>query len=200
MCREHRARRQAPRGLRALCSAALVLLGCGGNTGLRMTDGTDFHAYVQSRSGGASGGELARVRFRPSLCDGEAMQPEHALLDENNLVEFLTRQHLDVTVDRPRADLVYLNIAGAGTDGPVRMRVAILENADQAGTELHEALLQHGEGAWGVHRSNLAALVPVGPYSEAIAFAAKTKLACWGVFTAAGTDDTFVVPGGYLEL
>jgi len=75
-----------------------------------------------------------------------------------------------------------------------------LDNADQAGSELHEALLQHGEGAWGVHRSNLAALIPTGPYTEALAFAAKTKLACWGVFTAAGTDDTFVVPGGYFEL
>jgi hypothetical protein len=178
----------------------LALPGCGGSNGLQMTDGSDFHAFVQYRNGEATGGELAQVRFKPSLCDGEPMQPDHSHLDENNLVAFLTRQHLDVRIDRPRADLVYLNINGAGTEAPVRMRVAILENADQAGAELHEALLQHGEGAWGVHRANLAALVPVGPYSDAIAFAAKTKLACWGVFTAAGTDDTFVVPGGYLEL
>ncbi|MEO7037077.1 MAG: hypothetical protein ABI548_24200 [Polyangiaceae bacterium] len=176
------------------------LFGCGGNTGLRMTDGSDFRAYVEDRSGPAAGGELAEVRFKASLCDSEPMQPEHAHLDESDLVNFLTRQHLDVRVDRPRADLVYLNINGAGTESPVRIRVAILDNADQAGNQLHEALLQHGEGAWGVHRSNLAALVPTGPYTEAIAFAAKTKLACWGVFTAAGTDDTFVVPGGYFEL
>jgi hypothetical protein len=183
-----------------LCLGFLALPGCGGSNGLQMTDGTDFHSFVQYRNGDTTGGELAQVRFKTSLCDGEPMQPDHTHLDENNLVAFLTRQHLDVRIDRPRADLVYLNINGAGTETPVRMRVAILENADQAGTELHEALLQHGEGAWGVHRSNLAALVPVGPYSDAIAFAAKTKLACWGVFTAAGTDDTFVVPGGYLEL
>ena len=178
----------------------VLLAACGGNTGLRMTDGTDFHAYVQPRTGPAAGGELAELRFKASLCDGEPMAPEHARLDENNLVEFLTRQHLDVRIDRPRADLVYLNINGAGTEAPVRMRVAILDTPDQAGNELHEALLQHGEGAWGVHRSNLAALVPFGPYTDSIAFAAKSKLACWGVFTAAGTDDTFVVPGGYLEL
>jgi len=179
---------------------SLLLLGCSGNTGLRMTDGSDFRAYVQDRNGSATGGELAQVKFRPSLCDTEPMQPEHAHLDENNLVQFLIRQHLDVRVDRPRADLVYLIINGAGTESPVRVRVAILDSADHAGAELHEALLQHGEGAWGVHRSNLAALVPTGPYTEALAFAAKTKLACWGVFTAAGTDDTFVVPGGYFEL
>ena len=178
----------------------LLLAACGSNTSLRMTDGSDFRAYVQDRRAPATGGELAEVAFKPSLCDGEPMQPDHSQLDENNLVQFLTRQHLDVRIDRPRADLVYLNINGAGTEAPVRMRVAILENADQAGNELHEAILQHGEGAWGVHRSNLAALVPVGPYTDAIAFAAKTKLACWGVFTAAGQDDTFVVPGGYLEL
>jgi len=178
----------------------ITLTACGGNEGLHMTDGTDFHAYVKHRRGEATGGELAEVQFNSNLCSGEAMLPEHARLDENNLVEFLTRQHLDVRIDRPRADLVYLNINGAGTDRPVRMRVAILESADQAGNELHEALLQHGEGAWGVHRSNLAALVAFGTYTESIAFAAKTKLACWGVFTAAGRDDTFVVPGGYLEL
>jgi hypothetical protein len=178
----------------------LLLSGCGGNNGLQMTDGTDFHAYVQRRNGNASGGELAQIRFKASVCDGEPLQPDHGRLDENSLVEFLTRQHLDVRVERPRADLVYLNINGAGTAAPVRMRVAILETADQAGNELHAALLEQGKGAWGVHRSNVAALVPIGPYSDAIAFAAKTKLACWGVFTAAGADDTFVVPGGYLEL
>src|SRR5436190_16083776 len=90
--------------------ASGLLTACGGNAGLRMTDGTDFHAYVQRRPGNASGGELAEVRFRASVCDSEPLTPEHAPLDENNLVQFLTRQHLDVRVDRPRADLVYLNI------------------------------------------------------------------------------------------
>ena len=179
---------------------SLLLCACGGNTGLRMTDGSDFRAYVEDRPGSATGGELAEVQFKASLCDAEPTKPEHARLTENDLVQFLVRQHLDVRIDRPRADLVYLIINGAGTENPVRVRVAILDTADQAGSELHQALLQHGEGAWGVHRSNLAALVPVGPYNEALAFAAKTKLACWGVFTAAGTDDTFVVPGGYFEL
>jgi hypothetical protein len=33
-----------------------------------------------------------------------------------------------------------------------------------------------------------------------LAFALKTRLACWGVLTVAGRDDDFVVPGGYTEL
>ena len=54
--------------------------------------------------------------------------------------------------------------------------------------------------SWGVHRSNLAVLGPAGDPSDTITFAAVTKLACWGVFTIAETDDAFVVPGGYTEL
>jgi hypothetical protein len=61
-------------------------------------------------------------------------------------------------------------------------------------------LLEHGSGAWGVHRSNLAVLGPAGSHADDVTFAAKTKLACWGVFTIAGRDDTFVVPGGYTEI
>ena len=35
---------------------------------------------------------------------------------------------------------------------------------------------------------------------EALAFAVKYKLVCWGVFTYAGLDDAYVVPGPYAEL
>src|SRR5262249_59615197 len=122
------------------------------------------------------------------------------VLTEANLIEFLSRQQYDVRVERPRSDLVYLNVTGAGTEGPVRLRVAILKSSAEAGRELHEAILQHGPGSWGVHRSNLAVLAPIGDADEVVSFAVKTKLACWGVLTMAGLDDTFVVPGGYLEL
>ncbi|MGC4088526.1 MAG: hypothetical protein QM756_11650 [Polyangiaceae bacterium] len=82
----------------------------------------------------------------------------------------------------------------------MRMRVAILRNADEAGAELNQGILQHGIGSWGVHRSNLAVLGPIGALTDDMTFAAKAKLACWGVFTIADRDDTFVVPGGYFEL
>ncbi|MFC1643383.1 hypothetical protein ACFL5O_12005 [Myxococcota bacterium] len=96
--------------------------------------------------------------------------------------------------------MVYLNLSGVGTQSPVRLRVAILKNKDQASRELHEGILQHGLGSWGVHRSNLAVLGPVGATEDDLCLAAKLKLPCWGVFTLAGNDDTFVVPGAYLEL
>ena len=39
-----------------------------------------------------------------------------------------------------------------------------------------------------------------GEVGNIMAFAERTKLACWGVLTVAGPDDAMVVPGGYREL
>ena len=186
--------------VRLLVPTLLVLTACGGDLGLRVTSRTDPRSFVRDPAGGPAGSNLDALRFRAGLCDPEALRPDYARLDETSLIRFLEAQRLDVRVDRPRADLVYLNVANAGTEKPVRLRVAILANADEAGLDLHEAILEHGPGSWGVHRSNLAILGPIGSPEDDIAFAAATKLACWGVFTIAGTDDTFVVPGGYTEL
>lgn len=184
---------------RAYLLGALLLSGCGAESTLHMT-GTDWRAYVQERGGGSPGTEVTSLQFKPSICDGENLRQEVAPLTEESFLSFLARQGIDVRLERQRADLVYANLTGGGTASPVRMRIAILRSADEAGRELHEAILQHGEGSWGVHRSNLAVLGPVGATQDDLAFAARTKLACWGVMTIAGTDDTFVVPGGYLEL
>jgi hypothetical protein len=178
----------------------IALAGCGAETGLRMTSGSDWHSFVRDRGGGAASAQLDAIRFRPGLCDPEELPQDYARLDETSLVRFLERQHIDARIDRPRADLLYLNVGGAGTEKPIRLRVAILANADEAGRELHQGILQHGPGSWGVRRSNLAVLGPIGSPTDDIAFAGITKLACWGVFTIAGTDDTFVLPGGYTEL
>ena len=179
--------------------APLGVPGCG-SPALRMTSGTDWHSFVRHRSGGPATSELDAIRFRQGLCDADELRPDYARLDEGSIVRFLERQHIDARVERPRADLMYLNVGGAGTERPIRLRVAILASADEAGRELHQGILQHGPGSWGVRRSNLAVLGPVGSQGDDIAFAGVTKLACWGVFTIAGTDDTFVVPGGYTEL
>ncbi|MDP9033584.1 MAG: hypothetical protein M3O50_02160 [Myxococcota bacterium] len=40
---------------------------------------------------------------------------------------------------------------------------------------------------------------PNSSTSDDIAFAATTKLACWGTFTVAAADDVFVIPGAYGE-
>jgi hypothetical protein len=166
-----------------------------------VNDRSDVHAYVVRTSGGAAtANDPAGLRFKPGLCDAQELRPDGQTLSEGNLIEFLSRQQLDVRIERPRSDLIYLVVSGAGTDVPVRLRVAVLKNADEAGAELHQALLQHGSGAWGVRRSNLAVLGPIGSLDDDLTFAAKTRLACWGMFMTSGRDDAYAVPGGYREL
>ncbi|HET9958727.1 MAG TPA: hypothetical protein VFQ61_29745 [Polyangiaceae bacterium] len=194
------ARFTAARFIATMVAAGALATGCGPAPMLRMTDGSNYRSFVQDRSGGAPTEDLSRLRFRPELCQGEDLRPETATLDELHLVRFLEKQGIDVRVERPRADLTYLLISGQGTQTPIRVRVAILTDADAAGRELHEAMLQHGPGSWGVHRSNLAVLGPIGEPADNMTFAAKTKLACWGVFSVTGTDDAFTVPGAYREL
>lgn len=190
--------------MRSARTALLLVLAtataCGSELPLVVTEQSDWRAYVTARDGGPPSLDPAAIRFRAGLCDGEDLRPEMSTLNEEHLIGFLRKQGVDVRVERQRADLVYLNLAGVGTESPVRLRVAILKDADQAGRELHEALLQHGPGWWGVHRSNIAVLGPGGSLEDDLRFAARLKLPCWGVFTVAGRDDTFAVPGGYLEL
>jgi len=183
-----------------LLAISLLVAGCGGGQGLTLSSSVSWSSFVQDKRGGAASSNPREMRFRPNLCEASELRPEYGLLDETHVISFLERQSIDVRIERPRADLVYLNLAGTVAQRPVRLRVAILPSADEAGRELHEAILQHGTGAWGVHRSNLAILGPLGEPTDTIAFAAITHLACWGVFTIGGRDDTFVIPGGYTEL
>ena len=179
---------------------ALGLIGCSSAT-FHINDRSSVKTYVSQPSGGpANAANPAGLRFKPGLCTAEELRPDGRVLTEGNLIEFLNRQQLDVRIERPRADLIYLVVSGAGTDAPVRLRVAILNGPSQAGLDLHQALLEHGSGSWGVHRANLAVLGPIGSLDDDLVFAAKTRLSCWGMFMTAGRDDTYAVPGGYREL
>lgn len=179
------------------------LLGCGvlacGGRDLELVDGSNWKSYVYER-GEPWGEALGDLVFRREVCEGEDLTPEYDRLDENDLIRFLEARKVKLRVERPRDDLAYLIVDDGRTKQPARLRVAILENADEAGRELAEAIAQHGNGSWGVHRSNLAVLGPVGDTSHDLAFAAETKLVCWGVFTIVGSRDTVVIPGGYREL
>jgi hypothetical protein len=178
---------------------ALMLAHCGGSQ-LHTTGAVSLDTGSGSASANVEGSMTpGEMRLKPSACQGELLKPEYAPLSEGALVKFLTAHGYESRIVRARGDLVYVDIMNAG-EHPVRLRVAILNDPPAAGRELHEAILQHGPGSWGVHRSNLAVLAPIGDPDEVVSFAVKTKLACWGVFTMAGLDDTFVVPGGYLEL
>ena len=194
---------RAQRGVpsRAASALAACLLACSGCGGLhpdpyRATSEWSPHAYPR---GGPEGADLAGAQLRAEVCAGQDLRPEYARLSEAALVQFLQARSAEVTVERPRGDLAYVHMTGL--DGAqLRLRVAVLSSADEAGRELALAIAQHGKGSWGVHRSNLAVLGPVQPPARVIELVSKTKLACWGVLTLGSGDDVYVVPGGYREL
>lgn len=192
------------------CRSIVLLLGlpffgCAANAELGYADSA-VSANASAQASGAGPGdstpgpaELGGRRLRPDACDGIDLAPDYDERSVDHLIAFLKGRGVTPETVEARGDLVYLDIKGPS--GSVRLRVAILKSASEAGRELHGALLQHGHGAWGVHRSNLAVLAPQNTsFDEAVGFATKTQLACWGVLTVTGRDDTFVVPGGYTEI
>jgi hypothetical protein len=140
------------------------------------------------------------MRLREDVCRSLDTKPVDRPLDESDFVAFLKTQKLDSRLIRARSDLVFVDVMNAGTKQPIRFRVAILGTPGAAGHELHGALLEHGEGSWGLQRGNLALLAPNAPLDDIVVMASKLHLACWGVLMVAGHDDTYVVPGGYTEL
>jgi hypothetical protein len=180
-----------------------LLLACPGcaETTLRVPPNVTWQQFAVSRDGSDN---PASLHLRPDVCEGFDLHPDYSPLNEASFVQFLQRQHYQVQVQRQQVDakdreLNYVFVSVPGIAQPVPLRVAVLQNADDAGRSLLEGVLQRGAGSWGVHRSNVAVLGPTGSSSDDVAFAAATKLACWGAFTLAGTDDAFVVPGGYAE-
>jgi hypothetical protein len=134
----------------------------------------------------------------PSVCSGIDLQPASTTLDEQSILDFLKAQNIPTRVSRERSDLVYVETQLNGKT--TRLRVAILPSSIVAGRELHDAIRQHGKGAWGVHRGNLAVLGPIDSVDSITAYADQTKLACWGVLTIGASEEAYVVPGGYREL
>jgi hypothetical protein len=180
----------------AFAGIVLAAAGCG--------ESTPPTAYLTTPGGGdrylRGSMSLGEMHLRNDVCDGvPENRPDANHLDESALAAFLQRQGFQSTVVRARADLVYLDVTGAGGEQPVRLRVAVLDDSRAAAADLHRALLEHGDGSWGVHRSNLAVLAPIGSIDQIVEFAGRSKLACWGVLTVSGRDDDFVIPGGYME-
>jgi hypothetical protein len=181
----------------------MCLASCGGAPiALHVPPNVTWQQFAVSRDGS---GDLAAMRIRPEVCDGLDVRPDYSTLNEASFVRFLEQMHYEVQVQRQQVDakdreLDYVFVTVPGIAQPVPLRVAVLQNADDAGRSLLEGLLQRGSGSWGVHRANLAVLGPTGTKSDDLAFAAATKLACWGTLTVAmSSDDVVVVPGGYTE-
>jgi hypothetical protein len=189
---------------RLVCCCWLVV-GCGASPNPRLPEQPSSNLESKVRdsdvadlSHGSPTFALGEVRLRPDACSGVDLHPDYRELSVAQLIEFLRASGYEPSETRARNDLSYLDLKTP--NGPVRLRVATLESSRAAGRDLHEAILQHGPGAWGVHRANLAVLGPNSDPENMLAFALKTRLACWGVLTVAGRDDNFVVPGGYTEL
>ncbi len=162
--------------------------------GYGMKFGREVYTYDESLS-------LGKMTLRDDVCSDYDTHGQYNRIDQQSIVEFLQARGYTMKVTRARGNLYYVDLPVQAVKDPVpRLRVAILDSAENAGYQLNRALLQHGNGAWGVHRSNVAILAPLGTIEEIIEFAARTKIACWGILTVAGKGSTYVVPGGYFEL
>jgi hypothetical protein len=169
--------------------AALALVGCGVNA--------SFHLSSHGSNKFRAGGDPREARYLAEACEGVELAPERRELTIAALEEHLRERGVTFRMRMERPDLHLYDIEVDGQT--LQLRVATLDSARAAGRHLHLALLEHGMGYWGVHRSNLAILGPPGAVEDVLALGLETGLACFGVMTLAGRDDTFAVPGAYFE-
>lgn len=190
------------RVIACLSLGAVVACSVSGGTQLNVKNSGNHGSLVRDvdpndldKGGTASG--APNLRYQKEVCQGIDLRPNYTHLTADSFLEQLKTANLEYTIEEARADLIYVDVkTGENTS---RFRVATLPSAVDAGRHLHEAILQHGRGSWGIQRSNLAVLGPIGDEDDVVEFAATSKLCCWGTIMVAGRDDTFVVPGGYLE-
>ncbi len=145
---------------------------------------------------------LGRFKVREEACEGIDTHTITGTLAQDDLARFLEAQGTPAVQVKARGNLYWYDFPGTDADegDVVRLRLAVLEDSAQAADELHAALLHHGPGWWGLRRSNLSILAPKAGVSEAMAFALRHKLMCWGMASMAQADDVYVVPGPYMEL
>lgn len=192
----------------ALCTCAAALAAALASTGCRGIDADvqypsdlpSLDSQLQTPEGDASPPiSLGSFKFAPTVCQGIDVHAQTLPITPDDLSRFLDKQGVKVPVLRARPDLYWFDFQNGNDKGKLRVRVAILNSPSLAAKDLHDSLLDHGPGWWGVRRSNLAVLVPKADLDQALAFAIKYKLMCWGIFTYAGRDDAYVVPGPYSE-
>jgi hypothetical protein len=199
----------AHHALTSCAAAALVALAGGASLGCRGIDADvqypgdlpSLDNQLQTPEGDNDANvTLGAFKFAPAVCQGIDVHAQTATLTAEDLQRFLDKEGVKVTSTKARPDLFWFDFPNGGeNNGKLRVRLAILPSPALAAKDLHDALLDHGPGWWGVRRSNLALLVPKGDLGQALAFSLKYKLECWGIFTYAGRDDAYVVPGPYSE-
>lgn len=143
--------------------------------------------------------------IKDDVCKDIDTHPVTQKLSPEDFARYLETRGVKIEPRKARDNLYWFDFpTGEAKDGEkapfVRLRLAVLRDQFSASRDLHESLLDHGPGWWGVRRSNLAVLAPKADLSTALAFALKHKLVCWGMFTYSGTEDVYVVPGPYTQL
>jgi hypothetical protein len=143
-----------------------------------------------------------RVKIAPRACEKIDTHAVTAPLNQEDFTRYLEAQGVKIEPRKARNNLYWYDFPNgeAAPNNFVRLRLAVLDDQAHASADLHQSILEHGPGWWGVRRSNLAVLAPKTGLREALAFALKYKLPCWGIFTYGGLDDAYVVPGPYGEL
>jgi len=145
---------------------------------------------------------LNQMKIAPQLCEKLDTHGVTTPLNQEDFTRFLEAQGVKIEPRKARNNLYWYDFPN-GEPAPknfVRLRLAVLEDSPHASADLHQSILEHGPGWWGARRGNLALLAPKTSLHDALAFAMKYKLPCWGVFTYGGLDDAYVVTGPYGEL
>jgi len=206
-------RRALPRNLGRLCALAALALGLGAFGCVGLDAGIDYPSnmpdpdpQLQSPEGEADPSiRLNGFTIKDDVCKGVDTHPVTQRLTPEDFARFMDTQGVKIEPRKARDNLYWFDFpTGEAKDGEpppfLRLRLAVLDDQFSASRDLQESLLDHGPGWWGLRRSNLAILAPETSLSEAMAFAIKYKLVCWGMFAYSGTDDVYVVPGPYTQL
>jgi hypothetical protein len=186
-----------------LVAAATVTACAGIDAGIdypnELPDVSDFVVTPENEKGASI--SFGGFKFKNDVCKGIDTHTITQPLNQEDFTRFVESQGLQLAPKKARSDLYWYDVPHSqGSKSFLRLRLAILGNGAGAAQDLHATLLEHGPGWWGVRRSNLAILAPKADLDDAAAFAVKHKLICWGMFTYAGIDDAYVVPGPYMEL
>jgi len=194
------------RGVAGLLIVALTTTSCVGlESGIEYPDVSDVDLtgnIVSPEGDDKASLTLSAFKFAPETCTGIDTRMQTAKLDQQELNRFFAAQGIILKPRKARDNLWWYEIDDPNDDDDgkvLRLRLAVLKDRYAASKDLHDSLLQHGPGWWGVRRGNLALLAPKADLQQAVRFAIKYKLACWGMFTYAGADDAYVVTGGYSE-
>lgn len=189
-----------------LCVAAVSLTGCVGlDSAVEYPDVSDIDLddYLLTPEGDPNPSvTFGKFKLDPKTCQGIDTRMVTGPLDQEELTRFFASRGIERKPKRARDDLWWFEFPSEDeSEGstPARLRLALLKDRNGAAKDLQDSLLQHGPGWWGVRRGNLAMLAPKTSLSEALRFAIKYRLVCWGSFTYAGVDDVYVMAGGYSE-